>query len=559
MEASPYFPDPQGGELDAVVRELSEVEMELRGLEARKRALLSRVRDVADEVCAAERRTGRPAELVYRAAAAEVGFALGIADRSAEALIERSHDLCATFPAAHASLAAGRISVAHASAVTDAGLVIADGAAREAYTRAAVEIAEVETPNRARRAAKVVAERFAGRTLTERCARAADARRVWVTPLDDGMAELHAVVDAVLASALHDRLTRVGQAQVNADRERAEGRGRGGSAGEGADRGEDARADARKGARKGAREDARGGVDESVAGAAEGGAEGGEIVPRTLDQARADLLGDLLLNGDPSDLWRSRGGVSGERIDARVQVIVPVSALAGGRSRESAPGQGQDQGSGQSQGRGQDQDQGHGQAQAVSLIESPTSDAVGAGYPGPAMLAGYGVIGPDRARLLAGLARGWDRVAVDDATGVVLAVDRYRPSEELLRYLRARDQHCRFPGCQVVPFRADVDHTHDAARGGATSIANLAVLCRRHHTMKHHAGMRMTQHSDGEVEWVTALGRRKRERPPSRVMFAPMESEGARGYSDSAGSVQRGNLASSGSQEHESEARAAAA
>lgn len=454
MEAASFFPEPQGAELDAAVSELAAVERELRALEARKRMLLARVREAADAVCEAERRTGRAAELVHRAASAEVGFALGIADRSAEALIERSHDLCTKFAAAHASLAAGRMSVAHASAVADAGLVIADAAAREAYTRAAVQIAEAETPNRARRAAKVLAERFAGRTIAERCAEAAEQRRVWVTPLDDGMAELHAVVDAVLATALHDRLTRVAQTQVEADREGAESPASG-----------------------------------------SGSRETGVVVPRTLDQVRADLFTDLLLNGDPSELWRAHGGVSGERIGARVQVIVPVSALADEAAAPTAP----------------------------TVPTVPGGAQPSPGLAAPAALSGYGAIGADRARLLAGLARGWDRVAVDDATGAVLAVDRYRPSEELLRYLRARDQHCRFPGCQVVPFRADIDHTHDAALGGATSVVNLAVLCRRHHTMKHHAGIEMTQHADGSVDWVTALGRRKRERPPSRVMFAPID------------------------------------
>ena len=504
MEASPHIREAQSSELDALVNELASVEQQLRGLEARKRALLSRVRAVSDTVCAEERRTGRSAELVHRAAAAEVGFALGIADRSAEGLIERSFDLCTKFPAAHASLAAGRISAAHAAAVADAGLLVTDSAARRAYTRAAVDIAEAETPNRARRAAKVLAERFTGRTFAERCERAAAERRVWVTPLDDGMAELHAVVDAVLASALHDRLTRVGQAQVAADREQADrstsGRGAGAGAG-GADAGGAGAGDADAGG-------ADAGDTDAVAARADDA-----VVVRTLDQARADLFVDVLLNGDPSELWRSRGGVSGERIDARVQVIVPVSALAGARA-----------GAGAGAGPSRVADVSPGAERPGSGGSGGSSGSGGSGGSdgsAPAMLAGYGVIGSDRARLLAGLARGWDRVAVDDASGAVLAVDRYRPSEELLRYLRARDQHCRFPGCQVVPFRADVDHTHDAARGGATSVVNLAVLCRRHHTMKHHAGMTMTQHPDGDIEWVTALGRRKRERPPSRVMFAP--------------------------------------
>ena len=70
-------------------------------------------------------------------------------------------------------------------------------------------------------------------------------------------------------------------------------------------------------------------------------------------------------------------------------------------------------------------------------------------------------------------------------TGAVLAVDRYRPTKDLERALRVRDEHCRFPGCRQPFWRCDVDHSHDAARGGETSERNLAHLCRRHHTLKH--------------------------------------------------------------------------
>ena len=38
-------------------------------------------------------------------------------------------------------------------------------------------------------------------------------------------------------------------------------------------------------------------------------------------------------------------------------------------------------------------------------------------------------------------------------TGAVLAVDRYRPGAALDRFLAARDEHCRFPGCRRPVWR----------------------------------------------------------------------------------------------------------
>ena len=157
----------------------------------------------------------------------------------------------------------------------------------------------------------------------------------------------------------------------------------------------------------------------------------GDEDDRTMGQRRADILADLLLAGSPAALGDGFGAIT-----AHVQVTVPVLTLAG---------------------------------------VSETG----------ATLAGYGPIDPETARCLAGLAPGWDRILTHPVTGAMLAVDRYRPSADLLRALRVRDDHCRFPGCRQSVRRCDVDHTHDAALGGDTHIDNLAHLCRRHHTLKH--------------------------------------------------------------------------
>lgn len=71
-------------------------------------------------------------------------------------------------------------------------------------------------------------------------------------------------------------------------------------------------------------------------------------------------------------------------------------------------------------------------------------------------------------------------------------VDRYEPSAEQIRFVKARDRHCRFPGCARPAEYADLDHVvpydhDDPPAGGPTCVSNLACLCRRHHRLKTHA------------------------------------------------------------------------
>ncbi|WP_341947880.1 HNH endonuclease signature motif containing protein [Microbacterium sp. LWH11-1.2] len=107
---------------------------------------------------------------------------------------------------------------------------------------------------------------------------------------------------------------------------------------------------------------------------------------------------------------------------------------------------------------------------------------------------------------------------------MVRETDTYTPTEGMRRFLRARDQHCRFPGCRMPVHRCDIDHNHDHARGGKTRIDNLAHLCRAHHTLKHpdvSDTHRWTarQERDGTITWHSPLGRTYTDRPTHRVMF----------------------------------------
>lgn len=196
-----------------------------------------------------------------------------------------------------------------------------------------------------------------------------------------------------------------------------------------------------------------------------------DFVPdtRTLDQLRADLLIDLLLTGTPAGHGPTH--VLGA-IHAQVLVQVPVLTLLG-RSDE------------------------------------------------PAVLEGFGPIDTETARALAGDAKGWDRALTHPISGTVLAIDRYRPNEDLRRLLRVRDQHCRFPGCRLPVRYCDADHLIDAARGGPTSGENLAGECCRHHVLKHQTAWSVEHVGGGVLLWTSPTGRVYPDRPLSRITFRP--------------------------------------
>ena len=86
------------------------------------------------------------------------------------------------------------------------------------------------------------------------------------------------------------------------------------------------------------------------------------------------------------------------------------------------------------------------------------------------------------------------------------AVDRYRPSAQIIRHVRARDRHCRFPGCQQPAINCDIDHTIPYPHG-RTDPANLHCLCRRHHRQKTHTGWTVTTLEGDILQWTSPLGR----------------------------------------------------
>ncbi|TMG07807.1 MAG: DUF222 domain-containing protein [Chloroflexi bacterium] len=69
-------------------------------------------------------------------------------------------------------------------------------------------------------------------------------------------------------------------------------------------------------------------------------------------------------------------------------------------------------------------------------------------------------------------------------------------SSGLSRALKARDGHCRWPGCERSASMCDGHHLVHWINGGPTDLDNLVLLCRRHHRMVHEGGWQLikTEH-----------------------------------------------------------------
>ncbi len=75
------------------------------------------------------------------------------------------------------------------------------------------------------------------------------------------------------------------------------------------------------------------------------------------------------------------------------------------------------------------------------------------------------------------------------------------------RALESRDRQCVFPGCSRPPIWCDGHHLVWWIKGGATTLPNLALLCRPHHRMVHEEGWWIERRKDGR--WVAI--------PPAKV------------------------------------------
>jgi len=80
--------------------------------------------------------------------------------------------------------------------------------------------------------------------------------------------------------------------------------------------------------------------------------------------------------------------------------------------------------------------------------------------------------------------------------------------------LVARDQGCRFPGCDRPAHWCEGHHVIWFSRGGPTAMRNLVLLCSRHHHLLHRPGWSATLAIDGTLTVTFPDGRTRTSSPP---------------------------------------------
>lgn len=349
-------------------------------------------------------------DVVERSVRLEIAAALRITESEAAGMLALGEALVERFPAVLGSFAGARMTERHARLLVES-LQEVEPEFHERILPSAIELAEREPVGTFRRKLRALIDTVRAQTLTERHARAAQRRRVALQPDHDAMTWVMTLMPAVEAHAIWDRATRIAKAIL---------------------------------------------------------AQEGET--RTLDQIRADVIADLLIEGR-TDLHpeEARG------IRATVAVTVPILAL---------------------------------------LDQAPEGDE-------PAVVEGIGPIPIERARELAGGAEGWMRILTHPETGMVLSVgrDRYSPPPSLRRLVMWRADRCMGPGCGVPASRCEIDHRIAWEHGGQTRLENLNPFCKGHHIVKHHGGwtVRDVAGSFGAIEWISPTGRRYIVQPERRV------------------------------------------
>jgi hypothetical protein len=492
--------DYDGGVLDADVLDADVLEGDLlvsADLDAELAAIAENAPDAVDLVCevddmmaafaaerfrridamrrsilASESRNGRVlTDVVERGVRLELAAALRMSESVAGDLMAMAESLVNDFPAVLDSLGQARMSERHARHLVTTMLTV-ESDLHEALVPRAIALAETESLGAFRRSLRRLVEAARYATLEERHAKALEGRRVVLETGDDAMATLLLVLPAVEAQAIFLRATAMAKVFAAVDGE-----------------------------------------------------------TRTLDQLRADIVCDLLIEGQiPDHPAEARG------IRASVAVTVPALALleaaegteAEGAEAEGAEAEGAEAEGAEAAGAGERGTAGEGDSR-TSAPGAPDVDTV------PATVEGIGPIPMSRAVELCGTAGDWMRVLTHPETGIVVSVGRvrYRPPESLRRLVRWRSERCMAPGCGVPASRCEIDHTVDWQFGGQTALANLAPFCKGHHRVKHHGGWEVTQveGSGGVMSWTSPTGRRYLVEPERRfggavstVAFQPSEA-----------------------------------
>lgn len=285
-------------------------------------------------------------DLVERSVRLELAAAMRTTEHEAGMLMARGQALVHRYPAALDSLGTGRMTRKHSEVLVS----LLDNVSPEIRARLvapAVRLAETEPSGVFRRKLQALIEKEQAPTLAERHLSAVKQRRAVIEAGVDGMAWLHIYGPAVELRAGHERVTKIAKSILRA----------GGT--------EDVDADA----------------NDDGAAAPDG---------RTLDQIRADVYGDLIVDGVVPQHPKAARGIRAEAV-----VTVPVLSLLDGEYAAAAE---------------------------------------------PARVEGVGPIPIQKARELCGGSKDWMRVLTHPETGIILSVGRkkYRPPRSLRQVVKWR-------------------------------------------------------------------------------------------------------------------------
>ncbi|TNC21904.1 HNH endonuclease signature motif containing protein [Amycolatopsis alkalitolerans] len=325
----------------------------------------------------------------------EIGLELAISRHIAAQRVDLADVLLSRLPRTLAAMDAGHLDMYKASKVYEVTSPLSDEQCRELDARLAPRLAGKDS-NQIRRAARDLVHRIDGAGANERAVKRREDRSVRLLHEEDAMATLIAYLPAETASAIYARVDTIVKRRKR-------------------------------------------GHDE-----------------RTHDQLRADVLSELLLGVDQSDVLGT------------VFLHVPIGT-------------------------------------ALGITEHG------------AVLEGHGEIPGEIAReILNRPQRVWKKVITDPVSGAVLDVGRTtrRPPAAIRDLVRARDRECGMPHCHRPAHHAQLDHAQRWRHNGSTSARNIRALCQHHNLLREKTGWDVHHDSaTGTTMIVTPAGHAFQHQP----------------------------------------------
>lgn len=454
------------------------------GIEARALAAFARRDEVLDpdNVIDDPRQVVRGCGFIHEDADLELSHLIGITEGSAFTRVRRSAALASRFPLTLAAVTAGAVELWQAHQIVEECSLLDDEEARTVDEWIAKRLTGIN-PTRIRAVARYAITRTNPDKLRKRAARSRRDRILEITPAHEpGLAHVYALIPSDQAAAIWEAACELGKQYQELD------------------------------------------------------------PALTIDQARADAFVDLVL----ADV----------EVRATVTLGMPVvtssaSAVGDAHQREGADADGHAQEPTEAQepierdlcgpddgydGPGTAPDRIPDWMLAPDEPSELTSPIGGSGPLAGAFTSGVtvpkvGYLPSDViARLLERLDLTIARALIDATDGTLLetVTDAYRPNRRIKDFVVVRDGQCRMFGCSRPAAGCDLDHAIPHDRGGPTSPANLAGLCRHHHRAKQARHWLYRFDPDtGEATWVNRRTGTIRSTHPQGALAAHAMRAGA--------------------------------